>query len=540
MKLSNEGLSNKLQWEEKGYAVPAYDRAAVTEATKAEPVWLHLGAGNIFRAFPAMLNHRLLNEGKMDKGIIVGEGFDYEIIERAYRSFNELSLLVTLKADGSVDKTVVGSVIESLKMDSSNKGEFSRLKDIFTASSLQIVSFTITEKGYSLVNARGEVMPDVQEDFKKGPKQPVSYMGKLTALLYERYKKSADPIALVSMDNASHNGALLQQTVTEFVDVWSKEGLVDDGFRDYVGDSTKVAFPWSMIDKITPRPDSDVQEILKKEGFEDTETIITSRHTYTAAFVNAEEAEYLVIEDTFPNGRPPLEEAGVIFTDRETVDKAETMKVTTCLNPLHTALAIYGCLLGHTSIHEEMKDDELTALIEKIGYQEGLPVVVDPKILDPKAFIDEVINVRFPNPFMPDTPQRIATDTSQKLSIRYGKTIQSYLASEDKDVSELTFIPLVLAGWLRYLMQVDDNGKQMELSPDPLLEELTPVMGTIKLGDDNREQIADIVRPILNRSDIFAVDLYEAGLADKVVDYLVELTEKPGAVRETLKRALSK
>jgi fructuronate reductase len=79
----------------------------------------------------------------------------------------------------------------------------------------------------------------------------------------------------------------------------------------------------------------------------------------------------------------------------------------------------------------------------------------------------------------------------------------------------------------------------MELSPDPLLEELTPVMGTIKLGDDNRDQIADIVRPILNRSEIFAVDLYEAGLADKVVDYLVELTEKPGAVRDTLNRALN-
>ena len=86
---------------------------------------------------------------------------------------------------------------------------------------------------------------------------------------------------------------------------------------------------------------------MEEDGFEDTDLIITSKNTYTAAFVNAEETEYLVIEDTFPNGRPPLEKAGFIFTDRETVDKVEKMKVCTCLNPLHTALAIFGCLLSY-------------------------------------------------------------------------------------------------------------------------------------------------------------------------------------------------
>ena len=60
-----------------------------------------------------------------------------------------------------------------------------------------------------------------------------------------------------------------------------------------------------------------------------------------------------------------------------------------------------------------MKDEELKKLVETIGYKEGLPVVVNPGVLDPKEFIDTVLQVRVPNPFMPDTPQRIATDTSQ-------------------------------------------------------------------------------------------------------------------------------
>lgn len=117
------------------------------------------------------------------------------------------------------------------------------------------------------------------------------------------------------------------------------------------------------------------------------EVIVTSKNTYTAPFVNAEISEYLVIEDKFTNGRPALEEAGIIFTDRDTVNNVETMKVTTCLNPLHTALAVSGCLLGYTLIADEMKDDTLRKFVEIIGYKEGLPVVVDPGILSPKQFL---------------------------------------------------------------------------------------------------------------------------------------------------------
>ena len=133
-----------------------------------------------------------------------------------------------------------------------------------------------------------------------------------------------------------------------------------------------------MIDKITPRPDASVEAILTADGLEDLEPVITSKNTYVAPFVNAEETEYLVIEDKFPNGRPALEKGGIIFTDKETVDKVERMKVCTCLNPLHTALAVYGCILGYHKISDEMKDVDLVKLVETIGYKEGLPVVINP------------------------------------------------------------------------------------------------------------------------------------------------------------------
>ena len=179
------------------------------------------------------------------------------------------------------------------------------------------------------------------------------------------------------------------------------------------------------------------------------------------------------------------------------------MKVCTCLNPLHTFLAVSGCLLGYTLIADEMKDEDLLRLVKRLGYEEGLPVVVDPGIIKPKNFIDEVVNIRVPNPFMPDTPQRIACDTSQKLSIRFGETIKGYQKRSDLSLDSLEVIPLVEALWLRYLMGIDDNGQKFELSPDPLLNEVCPVVANVKLGQ--KFDVHATVEPLLKRADIFGV-----------------------------------
>lgn len=532
MKLTEKGLENRAVWESKGYRLPQYDRQKMIANTKENPFWVHFGAGNIFRAFQANLVQNLLNEGLLDRGITVVEGFDYEIIEKAYRPCDNYSILVTLKSDGTLDKTVVGSIAESCILDSDNDVEFDRLKEIFAKDSLQLVTFTITEKGYSLVDAKGELLQQVKADFENGPQKPQSYMGKVVSLLYHRYLQGEKKIAMVSTDNCSHNGDKLFAAVDGFAKAWVANGFAEEGFLTYLSDDTKVSFPWSMIDKITPRPDASVEAILAEDGLEDLDPVITGKNTYVAPFVNAEETEYLVIEDKFPNGRPALEKGGIIFTDQETVDKVERMKVCTCLNPLHTTLAVYGCVLGYQKISDEMKDQELVRLVEKIGYDEGLPVVVHPGVLDPKEFIDTVLQVRVPNPFMPDTPQRIATDTSQKLSIRFGETIKNYQKS-GKNLSDLKLIPLVFAGWIRYLMAVNDAGETYELSPDPLLEKVCTYVKDVQLGDSVPDEK---LHGLLADDRIFGVNLYEVNMAETVLGYFNELIAGKGAVRATLQK----
>ena len=520
MELNEKGLRERKWWTERGYRLPEFDRKAVREATGREPVWVHFGAGNIFRAFPARAVQELLDQGIMDQGLVAAEGYDTEILERVNRPHDEYSVLVTLKADGTVEKTVVGSILASYGLGG--------LKEIFTMDSLQIASFTITEKGYGVFGA--------EEDFKNGPDRAKTYMGQVAGLLYRRFLAGRKPIAMVSMDNCSHNGEKLQSSVMTVAKAWAEKGYVGQDFIAYLEDESKITFPWSMIDKITPRPHKIVEEQLVKDNIEDMEPIVTSKNTFIAAFVNAERPQYLVVEDKFPNGRPPLEKAGVYMTDRDTVNKTERMKVTTCLNPLHTAMSVYGCMLGYTLICDEMKDADIVALIKRLGYVEGLPVVVNPGILEPKAFIDEVVEQRLPNPFMPDAPQRIATDTSQKVGIRFGETIKSYVA-EGRDLNTLVSIPLAVAGWLRYLLAVDDNGNAFEVSADPLKDDLQAKLATIKFGAP--DSCTDQLDSILSNASIFGSDLTKTVLADKVKAYFKAEIAGPGAVRKTLHDAVN-
>ena len=517
-----------------GYHLPEFDYDTVHKNTVEHPHWIHFGAGNIFRAFQANVAQNLLNSGILDTGLIAAEGYDYEIIEKSYRPHDNLSILATLKADNTVEKTIVGSIMESLILDSKNEAEYARLREIFENPSLQMASFTITEKGYATANAKGELFPAVAADFEKGPEAPESYLGKVVSLLYTRYTHGELPIAMVSMDNCSHNGDKLYAAVNAFAKAWTDKGLVEEGFLSYVNDTTKVTFPWSMIDKITPRPDAKVEAMLAEDHIGGLDAVVTSKNTYIAPFVNAEECEYLVIEDAFPNGKPALDKGGIIFTDRATVDKVEKMKVCTCLNPLHTALAIYGCLLGYTLISEEMKNPLLKNMVEIIGYKEGLPVVVNPGILDPKKFIDEVVNVRIPNPFLPDSPQRIATDTSQKLSIRFGETIKAYEASPDLHTEDLKLIPLVYAGWLRYLMGIDDEGKEFTPSSDPLLEEARQYVADYELSSAPKD--LSKLDALLANEKIFGVNLHTIGMDALVKQYFTELSSGVGAVAATLKK----
>lgn len=533
MKLTMEGIKDRGAWEKAGIQLPGYDVEAVAEKARKAPRWVHFGIGNIFRVFIGGIVDGLLEEGALDRGLTCVETFDYDVADKIYAPYDNLGLSVILHGDGTRDYKVLGSLAEAVKAQSSNEKQWNRLKEIFTAPSLQMVSFTITEKGYALQKADGTWFPFVEADIKNGPEKATGAMAVLTAMLYERYQAGNYPLALVSMDNCSQNGARLRQSVLTMAEEWKKAGYVDDDFLAYVSDEKIVAFPWTMIDKITPRPSEQIAADLEALGVEDMQPVITAKKTYIAPFVNAEKPQYLVIEDSFPNGRPALEKGfGVYMADRKTVNLAERMKVTVCLNPVHSATGPLGVALGYELFaHMLNTDADMMKMARMVAYDEGLPVVQDPGILSPQAFVDELFNDRFPNEYLGDTNLRLAVDVSQMVGIRFGETIKAYVEKYG-DASRLTALPLGIAGWLRYMLAVDDAGNKYELAPDPMNEEIQEQLKDIVVGQP--ETFTDQLRPILSNERLFFIDLYKAGVGEKIETMFREMIAGTGAIKETI------
>ena len=181
-----------------------------------------------------------------------------------------------------------------------------------------------------------------------------------------------------------------------------------------------------------------------------------------------------------------------------------------------------------------MSDPDLKKLPYGLG-KEGLEVVCDPGIIKPADFLKEVLEDRLPNPFLPDTPQRIACDTSQKVPIRFGQTLRSYV--ELKREGELEQVPFVLAAWLRYLSGYDDNLEQMELSPDPELESLSKRLEVYKPGTEISD--LSVIEDLLKETRYFGLDVTKyAALTDKVKAYYKKMMSGKGAVREALREAV--
>ena len=192
MKLSLEGIKNSSDWEAADIALPGYDVEKASCKAQTAPRWAHLGIGNIFRIFIGSIADGLLENGELDTALTCVETFDYDVVDKIYRPFDNLGLSVVLNTDGTRDYKVLGTFGEAVKAQSTDSEQWNRLKEIFASPSLQLVSFTITEKGYALTNAEGKYLPYVQADIDNGPDKATGAMAVVTAMLLERYKKAEE------------------------------------------------------------------------------------------------------------------------------------------------------------------------------------------------------------------------------------------------------------------------------------------------------------------------------------------------------------
>ncbi|WP_336629745.1 MULTISPECIES: mannitol dehydrogenase family protein [unclassified Microbacterium] len=336
---------------------------------------VHFGLGNFHRAHQAMYLDRLLAAGETDGGICGVGVLPSDVRMRdALAGQDHLYTLVLKAPDGGVHAQVIGSVVDYLFAPENPSAVVDRLADPVT----RIVSLTITEGGY--------VLPEIED-----PSAPSAFSLIVDALARRR-DAGAAPFTVMSCDNLQDNGRIAARVVIECARNRNEE------LAAWI--EQKVAFPCSMVDRITPTTTEEDRALLRDRfGVDDAWPVV------------AEPFAQWVLEDRFTDGRPSLEKAGVQVVDD--VRPYELMKLR-LLNASHQALAYFGMLLGHTYAHETASDPLVQGLLR--AYMAEARMTLAPV---PGIDLDEyqaTLLVRFSNPAIADTLERLGTDSINRMA----------------------------------------------------------------------------------------------------------------------------
>nr|WP_136682991.1 mannitol dehydrogenase family protein [Rhodobacter xinxiangensis] len=426
-----------------GISAPAYDRSALT------PGIVHIGCGNFHRAHMAVYLDDLFALGDHDWAILgagVREGD--ERMRKILEQQDYLSSVIELAPEGGSTR-VVGAMTGFVPVAAGNKDLIAAMSD----SRIRIVSLTVTEGGYYIDPKTGTFSPDhpdIRHD-AANPAAPDTAFGAIIAALKARRAGGLEPFTVMCCDNVPHNGHVTRDAVVGLAK------LSDPELADWI--AANVAFPNSMVDRITPATGPRELKMALDLGIEDK------------APVTCETFRQWVIEDNFPAGRPALEKVGVTFTDA--VDAYETMKIR-ILNGGHAIIAYPGGLRDIHYVHEAMEDPQIRAFLSKVEDDEILPIVPPVPNTDLGDYKQLILD-RCSNPEVADTVRRLCLDGSNRQPKFIIPSIRDVVAKG----GDATGLILLSALWCRYCFGTSENGSQIEPN-DPNWEKLTIVAAKAK------------------------------------------------------------
>ncbi|SET34599.1 fructuronate reductase [Geodermatophilus poikilotrophus] len=416
-------------------AVPSYDRGALT------PAVVHLSVGGFSRAHQLIYFDELAERRISTGWGVVGVGLRQRHLQDALAPQDHLYTVVERSPDGERAR-VVGVMVDYLYAPDAPAAVLDRLSDPRT----RLVTLTITPGGYLLdpqTRAFTADHPDVHRDLAE-PHAPATVFGYLLEALDRRRQAGLAPFTVVSCDNLHRNGEATRASVVGLA------RLRDEVLARWITD--RVAFPSSMVDRITPQtPPEERAALAARYGVDDRWPVVT------------EPFSQWFVEDTFSNGRPPLDQVGVRFVPD--VGDYELMK-TRLLNASHSAMGHLGSLAGYDRMDELMGDPVFATYVERLMDDEVTPLLPQPDGVDLTDYKRTLLQ-RFANPAIADRLSRLCRRGSAKLP-------QHLLPSLRQSLVEGRPAPLLLlavAGWCRYLRGTDDDGRPLPLE-DPRADEL--------------------------------------------------------------------
>jgi len=422
----------------KGIVQPTYDRSAIV------PAIVHFGVGGFHRSHMALYVDDLLENRLCNWGIVgVGVKAPYDKMMRDALAEKDYRYTLVERDDHTCTMRVIGAITNMIYAPESPDAVFQQLMDPRT----RIVSLTVTEGGY-FTNPKGEFNashPEIQHDLQNS-NSPVTVFGYIVEALNRRKSQGLPPFTVLSCDNLQANGDVVRNATLSFAELHSAE------LRAWIEEHGR--FPNTMVDRITPQTKEADKLYVKENGLGDSWPVV------------AEPFRQWVIEDKFCNGdRPPFELVGVQFT--EDILPYELMKLR-LLNASHSSLAYLGYLRGYTLVHEVVKDPLFEKFIKHLMANEVEALLPEVHGVDLKEYQKSLLQ-RFANSTLQDQVPRLCLDGSAKMPKFIAPSILEYSKRNNKALpSALT---LAVAGWIRYLDGVDEQGKEIKIL-DPMTEEL--------------------------------------------------------------------
>ncbi|GAC13841.1 mannitol dehydrogenase family protein [Aliiglaciecola lipolytica] len=413
---------------------PLYGENAITSGI------VHFGTGNFHRAHQAVYCDALLNQGETKWGIT---GVSMRSSDMRDKLVPQDFLYTQATLGDKTDYRIIGS-IQNIYVAPENPRA---VIDAVANSTTQLVTTTITEKGYCLTSGKVDLQnPLIQHDLES-LESPQSTYGFLAAALIQRCAEQGAPVTILCCDNMHAGGEHLRDGVYLLLEQHDPDAIY------WV--SKNVAFSSSMVDRVTPATSEQlIQNVAEKLGLHD------------AAPVAAEPFTQWVIEDNFAGQRPPFDQVGAIFVDDISIFERIKLRF---LNAGHSMLAGMGYLAGDQFIHEALERPTLAAFTEQALKNNALPVTRAPASMDVNDYIEQVFE-RFRNSNLPYAVLQVGSDSSQKIQQRWMPTIDDAIAVN----GEYQYFAFALASWVHFIHKALNNNDLI----DPLRNEFAQVQSS--------------------------------------------------------------
>lgn len=374
---------------------------------------IQFGEGNFLRAFVEWQVQEMNKKGLFNGSVAIVQPLERGMVSLLEEQNNNYTVVLEGLLNGK--KVQSAEIITAVNCSINPFKDYESYLSLADIETAEIIFSNTTEAGISF---------DGNDKFTDKPAK--SYPGKLTQLLYRRFKNGLPGFQIIPCELIEHNGDELKKIVLKYAKLWK----LGDSFVSWVEEDND--FYSTLVDRIVPGfPRDTKNEAFERIGYQDD------------LLVKAEAFLLFVIEGNKKiNDIIPLSEAGinVIVTDDMQLYRERKVRL---LNGPHTTMTPLALLAGVKTVGDVMKDKDFSKFIKDEMFEE-----ISPMIALPKEELDSYANViieRFSNPYVHHELTSIALNSISKCEYRLLPTILQNIERTGKVPERIT---LAFSAWL--------------------------------------------------------------------------------------------